>query len=143
MSFVSDIRSFLISEGTVATSTVFLDSSPAFGDLNDDAILVTHTISGEVGTDNPKWARGSKFVRFHIRGRSKNQMQACETAAELLYNKLLGHPSVQVGTFIYTQFNAIESPRFVGFYEGSEPSYAFTLNITQESLTNLGNRLAF
>jgi hypothetical protein len=143
MSFTADIRSFLITENVAPANTIFIDSSPSFGDLSDDSILITRTITGEVGTDNPKWARGSKFIRFMIRGRNKTQMSACEAAAYTLYNKLLGHPSVQVGTFIYTQFNASESPRFVGFFQGSEPTYTFVLNITQDSLTDIGNRLAF
>lgn len=142
MQILNDLADHLITQGLATEQTVFLFSEPDFSELTVTADVI-YALNVSTGAANPKWTRDVSFINFRSRGRSKLYIKAAADGLQAMFDELLGSPSVQSGNNVYSQFNASETPRFSGFYEGSEPIFTFTLLITTESLVDVGNRLTY
>lgn len=149
MAYITDdLASYLLSENIVEPNSMYVDSEPSFQELDgligsENTPNLLHTVAVSSGSDNPKWARSTYFCVFRVRGRNKNLKKAASDRAVLLYDELLGSVTIQVGTNLYYQFNSTETPRFSGYYDGSEPIYTFALSIVRESTVDIGNRKTF
>lgn len=144
-----DLANHFLSQNWVEPNSMFTEAEPSFEELADalggadNVPDIIHSVLVTSGTENPKWTRGTYFLAIRVRGRSRAFNKQSRDRCVDLFNELVGVPTIQVGTNLYSQINASEVPRFSGYFEGSEPIFQFLISVVRESTVDIGNRQQF
>lgn len=141
MSYISpvqDIRSTLITEGIVTSSQIYFDFLPDASTVSDTNFVSTVIQTG--GNSNPRWLRDDIFLTIQVMGKDRSTTEESRNKIWEMYNALVGRPTFQLGNYVYTQFNSVNIPTFVGYQENSKPLYTCSISVVREAQVKEGNR---
>lgn len=134
---VEDLRTVLISENLAEPNQIFFDFLPDPNQVNQDLV---YSLIMTAGTSSPRWARDEVFISIRVACKDRSMTAQGRNKIWEVYNALLGRNHFQVGNYVYTQFNSVQIPTFVGYQENSRPLYTCSISLVRESQVVEGNR---